>query len=495
MPLLQFLRRKHPRHSKPPLPSGLTKEITPVYPSIEDRSGSSDHAAPSSYASYRQDESQFMHLKAHVPDRSRRSTEVKREDSWRREPISASQHSDSHQFRRSPSPPEEIMSVRQTSMYQPPPPPANDFYQPMQQPMQSLNAYPPPPSQQWRDTATPSAYPEQYSEPRIEDCCRTIDGPKPYIEPQSRPMSPGTPVQCIKMCEQCDTGGIPLWYCGICTIILCDDCWDGQLVHRKARGRPGAPHEKTPLDVAEKVGKVLTPPDDESGREQRHRADELTAWFGECPTPHSSAPNTNNDKTIGIERLHDSGPLFLQEYSRMLDLLSEWRANPNPSACDRMTPSLVSFVGQTGAGKSSLVKLLIDIKTKGKRRHSTPIIGPRGNHLPTSEDVHLYLDPSTEKTPCPILLADCEGLDGGEREPLGAKFKKKWRDEDERAARLDEAFFKAKGVISEYELQWSTKTGCKSRGFAVTHLYPRLLYAFSDVIVFVLRNPRYVFPS
>jgi hypothetical protein len=32
--------------------------------------------------------------------------------------------------------------------------------------------------------------------------------------------------------------------------------------------------------------------------------------------------------------------------------------------------------------------------------------------------VHLYLDPSTFLSEAPILYADCEGLDGGERLPL-----------------------------------------------------------------------------
>lgn len=184
---------------------------------------------------------------------------------------------------------------------------------------------------------------------------------------------------------------------------------------------------------------------------------------------------------------------MLHDYGRLLDLLKDRELHPSHRAEDRMTPSLVSFVGETGAGKSSLIKLLIDLDTTGGSKQSTPVVGPSGYHLPTSEDVHLYLDPSTAQTSRPIMLVDCEGLEGGEREPSGATFKSKWRREDEKKARLDRDFFKTQRIVSEYELQWSTGEGSKTRGFAVTHLYPRLLYAFSDVIVFVLHNARYVF--
>ncbi|UPX14192.1 uncharacterized protein EKO05_0004682 [Ascochyta rabiei] len=46
--------------------------------------------------------------------------------------------------------------------------------------------------------------------------------------------------------------------------------------------------------------------------------------------------------------------------------------------------------------------------------------------------------------------------------------------------------------ISERELGWADTNSLRSREFAVTNLYPRLLYTFSDVIVFVLKNPRVV---
>ncbi|KAK1756460.1 acyl transferase/acyl hydrolase/lysophospholipase [Echria macrotheca] len=278
-------------------------------------------------------------------------------------------------------------------------------------------------------------------------------------------------------CSCCEnTSQTGLWFCGVCKLAFCDDCWDVQATHKaKSKALVPTPHEKTPLDIAEKVGKVLAPTEDVQQREELHRKDEDTAWFG-------------------IERRNDSSPLLLQDYGRLNDFLNKWELNKDLPTSGSRIPSLVSFVGETGAGKSSLVKLLIDFARNDRKiDYSTPVIGSRTDHLPTSEDVHLYLDPRTASGNHPILLADCEGLDGGDRDPEGAKLKALFRKEDEQTARNNDEFFKPQRVLYECALQWSMKGSmARSRGFAVTHVYPRLLYAFSDVIVYVLKNHRVI---
>jgi hypothetical protein len=139
-----------------------------------------------------------------------------------------------------------------------------------------------------------------------------------------------------------------------------------------------------------------------------------------------------------------------------------------------------------------MIKLIIELNTHESEGFATPVVGVAGRDVPTSDDVHLYLDPPTSVSDCPILYADCEGLNGGEREPIAARFRK--REKPARAGRVKSLERKLRDIqhTSEREITWADTTVKKSREFAVTHLYPRLLYTFSDVIVFVLKEPRWV---
>lgn len=122
----------------------------------------------------------------------------------------------------------------------------------------------------------------------------------------------------------------------------------------------------------------------------------------------------------------------------------------------------------------------------------TPISGSvKDDRSPTSGDVHLYIDPQSAFSDLPMLYADCEGLEGGEVPPQSKSLRSRAR-----ALKPDNWNSRQMNIPQEKNIQQekniplekNVKTG--SREWAVRNVYPRLLYTFSDVIVFVLRNTR-----
>ena len=206
----------------------------------------------------------------------------------------------------------------------------------------------------------------------------------------------------------------------------------------------------------------------------------------------------------GIDRENRHGePLIFHDTGRYAELMASTKDERRPDRLslnydwahsnqrDKRTPSLVSFVGQSGAGKSTLINLLIAFKGgANKTQLPSPVVGMTGKDLPTSEDVHLYSDPYTYFLDNPMLYADCEGLDGGEREPVNSRFRRaKLEHHDENG--INDDYNGSARYSSVRELMWADSPERRSRQFAVTYLYPRLLFTFSDTIVFVLKNPRY----
>ncbi|CAN9415920.1 unnamed protein product [Alternaria alternata] len=179
-----------------------------------------------------------------------------------------------------------------------------------------------------------------------------------------------------------------------------------------------------------------------------------------------------------IDRFQDDGP-FLQDFDTFKQLIKN---SPNPDQI--RYPRLVSFIGETSAGKSTLIKMLIEYDQAkyeaNKSMFKAPVSGsPLHDSTPTSADVHLYVDPATWEEERPIFYADCEGLNAGERIPIGAHSRRQTRIDTSR-----------KLGLRARSLEWATSDQTRTRQYAVTQLYPRLLYTFSDVVVFVLNNPK-----
>ena len=264
------------------------------------------------------------------------------------------------------------------------------------------------------------------------------------------------------------------FFCWPCNgTVFCKNCWDKCPPHKQQRhGRRrnfGLPHEKSNPGVARKIFETLQ---SERNLEQQtllHVQDEDASWFG-----------TGKDM--------DSGDMVFQDFGRYPRLMEMH------SSARRRTkfPALVSFVGQTGAGKSSLIRLLIESLAPVNAVPQVPVVGSTLHaDLPTSGDVHLYPDLSTFESDQPILYADCEGLDGGERKPMGARRDKKSNDENHRTTSFTKHLRKQHHTC-EREIMWADTPSKMSRDYHVRHLYPRLLFTFSDVVVFVMKNPRVI---
>ena len=105
----------------------------------------------------------------------------------------------------------------------------------------------------------------------------------------------------------------------------------------------------------------------------------------------------------------------------------------------------------------------------------TPVVGVSDSNESTSSNVHLYADPSTFITETPLLYADCEGLDG-----------------DERGIEMTEALGDPLLHASQ-DINWGGNPengGVWTRREVTKTLFPRMLYIFSDVVVFIQFNRR-----
>ncbi|KAM7215074.1 hypothetical protein V8F06_009528 [Rhypophila decipiens] len=285
------------------------------------------------------------------------------------------------------------------------------------------------------------------------------------------------------VCEVCEER-VRTWTCPQCNgAAFCDGCWGTQLAHKPRRVVEGLPHEKIISEVYHRLQGVFRQDRTSDEQHNLHVSDIDTTWFG-VVKDESGRPGSNP---------------FLRHENRFMEIMRESQKGKYPERF----PQLVSFVGHTGAGKSTIIKLLIsraeaDIQSQRQGFH-VPVTGLSNDNISTTGDVHLYSDPTTYWNQTPLLYADCEGLSGGENVPLGTITKQKVA--KAKAAKSGTTPLRSKRVRKTVDatvatgrmlkrLAWADNSRTQSRQHSVKELYPRILYTFSDVIVFVLRESR-----
>ncbi|KAI1737988.1 hypothetical protein F4680DRAFT_426738 [Xylaria scruposa] len=283
----------------------------------------------------------------------------------------------------------------------------------------------------------------------------------------------------LQACHMCGVTG-KTFACDRCNDLpFCDACWGKWVLHLpSAVGRSGKPHEKVDSGLLERLRHVLEPIRTEAEHQVELERDRESTWFG-------------------FDRDSSGHPAFV-DHGRFASIMTESLAG---KVVERF-PQLVSFIGETGAGKSTLIKLLIerqDPNAHGATGYWTPVTSSAEDYIPTTGDIHLYADPSSFYTKEPMLFVDCEGFNGGEALPKALR-------QSSRANNGNSSNFQSsRGNTSsarrgsnqptsvhssQRSILWAKTPQTKKREYTVQHLYPRILYTFSDVVVFVTRNPR-----
>ncbi|KAK1574621.1 uncharacterized protein LY79DRAFT_364130 [Colletotrichum navitas] len=301
---------------------------------------------------------------------------------------------------------------------------------------------------------------------------------EPSPERHVPPVFPQT-TEADEKCRDCEESPVA-FRCSRCPYPLCQDCWPRKRSHNEPdKGHiqlhlNGFPVEGPPRTFRH-LEQAFESNQSEEYRDQQHRANYDTVWFAIIKA--------------GQE------PLSFESYPRFQNLISKHRQS-HPAVKD-VYPSLVSFVGNSGVGKSTLIQAIVRqlwVSTAEGNNDTSdqvpaPVIGD-DSAIPTSSDVRLYGDPigSRDAPQNPIFFADCEGFGGANRSAAANVFARDMEANHQPGASTaswTSPFMRDTWNSIRRNLKWSVDVKGR-RDTALEHLFPRLLCNVSDVLVYVI---------
>jgi hypothetical protein len=134
----------------------------------------------------------------------------------------------------------------------------------------------------------------------------------------------------------CDAPNSGPWWCNACQFIFCDACWEKQYAH-SSRTRNSGNHQKTNLALAKVIQSILHPETDSEEQRNLYCENYKTKWFGV---------------------IHELGSLSFRDFGQYGRLAVGMEGRDDMPL---QYPSLSSFVGEAGAGKSTLISALIKV--------------------------------------------------------------------------------------------------------------------------------------
>jgi len=137
-----------------------------------------------------------------------------------------------------------------------------------------------------------------------------------------------------KTCDEapdCPGGNPEIFWCSSCKLSLCGKCWLAQTAHKKGR----AGHEKISQQTLHMLQSIMNPT---KSKPHDHLAAYDSKWFG------VNIDQEKNDITLDITTRYRKLAMMNASFGQTSQF-----------------PALISFVGETGAGKSSLVNALIKV--------------------------------------------------------------------------------------------------------------------------------------